>query len=357
MSVDSESSSVPSLGTPSSMRALAAAGADSMRFRIDAVVTGLRSALDDLTSLPGADGDALDEKLSLALDAAEEVRDGLGKLTFLSRGESEPAKELDIHEAIELALRMTRSIVGTRARVVRRYDRVSAVRADRSALTRVFAQLLQNAADAIPPYMPLANTISVRTYDDGEGSVVVEVSDTGIGMSMENLAHAFDPFFTTKSGAADGLGLTIVRGEVLAAGGSITAESVEGRGSRFVVRLRAVAGATGNVDRVFTSELPHRRVLVVSDEEAMGKRLRALLDDDRTVVAIARVEDAIERLAMGEACDLVGIEANEAARVQWRERLTDVAPDALMRTFELRLPRSPLANEDESSGMWSVGTR
>jgi hypothetical protein len=60
---------------------------------------------------------------------------------------------------------------------------------------------------------------------------------------------------------------------------------------------------------------------------------------------------------MGEACDLVGIEANEAARVQWRERLTDVAPDALMRTFELRLPRSPVGIDEESSGLWSVGTR
>jgi hypothetical protein len=124
-----------------------------------------------------------------------------------------------------------------------------------------------------------------------------------------------------------------------------------------IVRLPAVAGATGNADRVFSSQLPHRRVLVVSDDVEIGKRLRALFDDDRTVVAVARVEDAVDRLAMGEACDLVGIEASEAARVKWRDRLGDVAPDALMRTFELRISRAPVHADDESSGLWSVGTR
>lgn len=357
MSLESETGPCFAVGTSSSTRALAAAGADALRDRIDALVSGLRSALDEVASLAGRDGDGLDEKLGLALDAAEDVRDGLRKLTFLSRREGEPPRVIDVHHALEVALRMTRLIVGTRARVVRRYDRVSAVCADENALTRVFAQLLQNAADAIPPYMPLANTISVRTYDDAEGSVAIEVSDTGIGMSPETLAHAFDPFFTTKSGAADGLGLTIVRGDVLAAGGSVAAESVEGRGTSIVVRLPAVAVATGNVDRVFSSELPHRRVLVVSNDVETGKRLRALFDDDRTVVAVAGVDDAVERLAMGEACDLVVIEANEAGREKWRDRLGDVAPDALMRTFELRIPRAPTHVVEDESGMWSVGTR
>ena len=343
--------------SPSSARSLAAAGAESMRVRLDELVGGLRSAIDDLSALPGELGDALDEKLSHALEAAEDVRDGVGRLSFVSHAEGETPKELDVHESLELALRMTRGLVGSRARLVKRYERVPAVRAGKTALMRVFAQLLQNAVDAVPPYMPLANTIAVRTYEELDGTVVVEIADTGVGMAPETLARVFDPFFTTKSGAADGLGLTIARGEVLAAGGSLTAESVEGRGSRFIVRLPGIAGAVSALERVLASELPRRRGMVITDEAAIGERLRALFEDDRTVLTVARVDEAIERLAMGEACDLVVADAGESARTQLRERLGEVAPDALMRTFELGTTEGTAKRERVPSGLWSVAVR
>ncbi|MDB5213035.1 MAG: Sensory box histidine kinase/response regulator [Myxococcaceae bacterium] len=343
---------------PSSTRSLAAAGAESMRVRLDALVGGLRAAIEDLAAVPGTVGDSLDEKLSSALEAAEDVRDGIGRLSFVSRPEGETPKEIDVHEAIELALRMTRGLVGSRARLVKRYERVPAVRADKTALMRVFAQLIQNAVDAVPPYMPLANTIAVRTYEELDGSVVVEIADTGVGMSPETLSRVFDPFFTTKSGAADGLGLTIARGEVLAAGGTLNGESVEGRGSRFVVRLPGVAGAvSGTLERVFASELPRRRALVISDDAATGERLRALFEDDRTVLSVARIAEGVERLAMGEACDLVIVDADESSRAQLRERLGEVAPDALMRTFEITATTAASKGERVPSGMWSVAVR
>jgi hypothetical protein len=343
--------------SPSSTRSLAAAGAESMRVRLDALVGGLRSAIEDLTALPGEIGDALDEKLSTALEAAEDVRDGVGRLSFVSHAEGETVREIDVHESLELALRMTRGLVGSRARLVKRYERVPAVRAGKTALMRVFAQLLQNAVDAVPPYMPLANTIAVRTYEELDGAVVVEIADTGVGMAPETLALIFDPFFTTKSGAADGLGLTIARGEVLAAGGTLTAESVEGRGSRFVVRLPGVAGAvTGGLERVFASELPRRRGMVISDDAATAERLRALFEDDRTVLTVAPIDEAIERLAMGEACDLVVVDAGEAARAHLRERLGEVAPDALMRTFEIGAGEAA-KRARVPSGLWSVAVR
>lgn len=346
------------LAESSSTRSLAAAGAESMRNRLDALVGGLRAARGDVAAVGGELGNALDEKLGLALEAAEDVRDGIGQLSFVSRAEGETAKELDVHESLELALRMTRGLVGSRARLVKRYERVSAVRADKTALMRVFAQLLQNAVDAIPPYMPLANTIAVRTYEDLDGSVVIEIADTGVGMTSDTLARVFEPFFTTKSGAADGLGLTIARGEVLAAGGTLTAESVEGRGSRFIVRLPAIVGAvTGALERVFASELPRRRAMAISDETATGERLRALFEDDRTVLTVVRIDEAIERLGMGEACDLVVVDAEEATTMHLRERLAEVAPDALMRTFELGPEVATAKRERVASGLWSVGVR
>jgi hypothetical protein len=326
-----------------------------MRTRVDDLTRALRSAREALGALPVRRScDPLDEKLALALEAAEDVREGLGKMAFVSQSGAAvvPSQAIDIHEPLETALRMTRSIVGRRARLVRRYERVPAVRGDTTALTRVFAQLLQNAADAIPPYMPLANCISVRTYEDELGAAVVEISDTGVGIAASSIPLVFEPFFTTKSGAADGLGLTIARGEIVAAGGTIAVDSVEGRGARFTVRLPGVAGLSHTIERAFASELPHRRVMVVADTLSGGERLRTLFSDDRTVVVVAGSDEAVERLGMGETCDLVVIDADDESCSVVRERLAEVAPDVVMRTFEMCVRRSQSVGA--GSGLWSI---
>jgi hypothetical protein len=343
--------------TSSASRAFAAGGADVMRARIDDLVTALRGARDDLASFAGSAADELDEKLEAALEAAEDVRDGLGKMVFVSRDGDRDPSNIDVHEPLETALRMTRALIGRRARIVRRYERVPAVLADKTALTRVFAQLLQNAADAIPPYMPLANCVSVRTYRDMDGFVAIELSDTGIGIATENVGRVFEPFYTTKSGAADGLGLTIVRGEVTAAGGTITIDSIEGQGTRITIKFPPVSGSFGRIDRVFTSEMPHRRVMVIADEAAKGERLRALVRDDRTVVVVAESREAVERLAMGEACDLVVVDPDDDGAAGLRERLAEVAPDVVMKMFELCVRRLQVPAQvpaAPSSGLWSI---
>jgi len=64
------------------------------------------------------------------------------------------------------------------------------------------------------------------------------VEDTGVGISELDLARIFDPFFTTKEvGAGTGLGLSIAYGIIQKHQGSITAESKEGEGTRFIIRL------------------------------------------------------------------------------------------------------------------------
>ena len=81
--------------------------------------------------------------------------------------------------------------------------------------------------------------VGVACYADG-ADVVVEVRDTGSGMTPEVRARIFDPFFTTKpAGVGTGLGLSICQRIVTGLGGDIGVETEPGRGSTFRVRLPA----------------------------------------------------------------------------------------------------------------------
>ena len=103
---------------------------------------------------------------------------------------------------------------------------------DESALREMLANLIFNAVDA----MPSGGTITIRTRrDDGFG--VIEISDTGTGMTGEVRARCLDPFFSTKGGRGTGLGLSMVLGTVERHGGTIEIESEAGEGAVFVIAL------------------------------------------------------------------------------------------------------------------------
>lgn len=92
--------------------------------------------------------------------------------------------------------------------------------------------------------MPDGGSVTIGAEDAGNGMVAVTVSDTGTGMSEEVASRLFDAFFTTKAGSEQsdtGLGLTSVRFIVERAGGRISLDASEGRGSTFRVLLPVVA--------------------------------------------------------------------------------------------------------------------
>lgn len=103
------------------------------------------------------------------------------------------------------------------------------IHGDNQKLQQVLLQLLGNAEEAIGADGERA--VRIRTLQENDGdSVVLEVHDTGRGMSAEARAHAFDPFFTTKhAGAGTGLGLSVAYGIVEAHGGMLTVDSSPGQ--------------------------------------------------------------------------------------------------------------------------------
>jgi len=155
------------------------------------------------------------------------------------------------------------------------------VMADRSQIEQVILNLAVNARDAMPHGGQL--TIELSNLDltgplAGEHAtlpsgayILLAVSDTGVGMSREALAHVFEPFFTTKPrGQGTGLGLSTCYGIVRQSGGDLTVYSEPNRGTTFKIYLPRVSAeqpvATPGI-RLTSPAGMGRCVLVVEDEE------------------------------------------------------------------------------------------
>ena len=102
---------------------------------------------------------------------------------------------------------------------------------DRDQMKQVFYNAIKNSFEA----MKRRGILHIRT-DRDDTHVKISFTDTGGGISAENLSHIFEPYFTTKSGGS-GLGLLIVRRIVREHGGELAIESSEGKGLTLTIRL------------------------------------------------------------------------------------------------------------------------
>jgi two-component system, NtrC family, sensor kinase len=138
----------------------------------------------------------------------------------------------DLHQGIDATL----AILGHEVRDVeidRRYGTLPPVRCHPDQLNQVWMNLTQNALHA----MPDGGTLTITTRADGD-RVRIQFTDTGRGMSPEEISHIFEPGFTTKSNRMGmGLGLLLTRQVVDHHAGAILVESDPGAGSVFTIVL------------------------------------------------------------------------------------------------------------------------
>ncbi len=123
-------------------------------------------------------------------------------------------------------------------------ENLPCVRGDTNQIEQVVLNLITNARDSLD--RAEKKEISLRTYKD-DGSVIIEVADSGSGIAPDIIENVFDPFFTTKPvDKGTGLGLSISHGIVELHGGEIEVESIPDEGSTFRVKLPAVENGAGN---------------------------------------------------------------------------------------------------------------
>ena len=187
------------------------------------------------------DGDprhSIIEKIVKQTFRASEIVNNL--LNFSRTGAGELA-DVDLNRVVEETLSLVAHPLKTsQIRVVKQLtDGLPPVRGSANKLQQVFLNLFLNARDA----MPTGGMLEVRTSAHN-GSVEIEVVDTGNGIPREHIHKIFDPFFTTKAtGRGTGLGLSVSYGIIKEHAGRIDVRSTPGRGTSFHVEFPAVRKA------------------------------------------------------------------------------------------------------------------
>lgn len=185
-------------------------------------------------------------------------------------------------------------------------------------LEQVVLNLALNARDA----MPEGGTLTLRTRPGAEpGWVLIEIADTGIGMTPEVQARIFEPYFTTKApGKGTGLGLVMAYGIIRSHGGRLEVVSAPGQGSTFTLHLPAAPAPPPSPTQPSgpqrsQPDLSGRNILVVDDEPDLRQMIQILLAKAGAQVQVA--------------------EDGEAGWKAWRER----GPFDLV-VSDLRMPKA-----------------
>jgi two-component system NtrC family sensor kinase len=199
----------------------------------------LREALRTGRELPNTgEIDEVIEALGETLDGAERLKAIEQDLQRLTREAPKHRTRVHVHSVLEDTLKLVRTELRHRARLETDFQPVPHVEADEAGLGQVFLNLILNAVQAMSEQNVTRNVLRVATRGSEAGEVIIEVQDTGAGMTPDVLEHLFEPFYTTRP-SSTGMGLAVSHSIVTSLGGSLRAESQPGEGTLFTVTLPA----------------------------------------------------------------------------------------------------------------------
>jgi PAS domain S-box-containing protein len=200
-------------------------------------------------------------------------------LLSFARGQEPQLQVLDVRNVIADTVRLVSNYPASKNVVIERAleEHLPRVEADANQLHQVFFNMILNAVQAMPSGGKLTIAARVRPRDEEPETAVLEVkfTDTGCGISREQLKRIFDPFYSRRpnGGTGTGLGLTVSLSMVRAMGGDIQITSAQGIGTTVMVLLPIVERRTEK-----RAEAARRgKILVVDDEPNVRRTLSAFL--------------------------------------------------------------------------------
>ena len=225
---------------------------------------------------------------SAALDGSETVR---RIQTFARLRPDEPFIRVDPNQIVQDAIAITKPRWEERIAQDNRplemklklASTLPAIRGRPAALTETLTNLVLNAMDA----MPRGGTLTISTKSKN-GSVVLSVTDTGVGMTDAVRRRIFEPFFSTKGEKGSGLGLAMAYSIVKRHGGEIRVDSEPERGTTFTLTFPAVTNVVEETSTVkVVKSRRTARVLVVDDQPHVLGSLAELLQTSGYAVTTA----------------------------------------------------------------------
>jgi signal transduction histidine kinase/ActR/RegA family two-component response regulator len=237
-----------------------------------------------------ADGTSVKRSLDQVLQAGNRARELVRQILTFSRQTEPEFKPVELNLIVQEALALMRASLPSTITMVQRLDSRSAVMADPTQIHQVLINLCTNAAhamsgragelwvglDEVEPdtaFLGRHPDLAPGTYQR------LTVRDSGHGIDPAIRERIFEPFFTTKQREeGTGMGLSVVLGIVRSHKGTITVDSVPGKGSTFEVYLPIVRRVKPEVAFDAVAGLPpgHERILLVDDEDAvvdLGRRM------------------------------------------------------------------------------------
>ncbi len=177
--------------------------------------------------------------LAESLDGTDRIQKIVQNMKTFSRMDEAKYQKADLNEGLKSTLNLVWNEIKYKATVTKEYGDIPLTFCYPHELNQVFMNLLVNAAQAIDQ----KGDIKVITRQ-ADNTIVIQISDTGCGMSEETQRRIFEPFFTTKDvGQGTGLGLSIAYDIIKKHGGNIVIESLVGQGTTFTISLPIVETA------------------------------------------------------------------------------------------------------------------
>ncbi|OVE73385.1 hypothetical protein BVX94_04040 [bacterium B17] len=219
------------------------------------------------------------------------------RLMYKSDDKSPNHKPVELNDVVSIALGLAESAwrkrIHARTRISSRVDLgvVPMVMGNEVELREVMMNLIFNAADA----MPDGGILSVSTHLS-HNFVILEVKDSGKGMTKEEQEKCLEPFFTTKGAKGSGIGLSMVKGIVASHNGKLEIKSKPGKGTSVRISIPACDDEVEQVEYDLEGEpIRGKRIMVVDDDERSRESIVSLLAvDSHAIDAFTNGSDAIE---------------------------------------------------------------
>ncbi len=187
----------------------------------------------ELSLMEAPENEGIRENLKIVVDQCERAKGIIQRLLMFSKPSRGEMHTVNINETIDFMINLVEhSFTLSDITIVKNFAKdLPSVKVDGKQIEEVFMNLLRNAAEAIGE----KGTITISTAENDD-KIQIDFTDTGLGISQDDIEKIFEPFFTTKE-KGTGLGLSVCFGIIKAHGGDIKYKSKLGQGTTATVLL------------------------------------------------------------------------------------------------------------------------